>query len=151
MDPFHIRGWQRLDPRTTTSGALQSDDVAQLVALGVRHVINLALADSPGALASEAELLAAAGIRYTHIPVPFDAPDEDQYHAFVNAFRADSDPVHVHCIMNWCVSAFFYRYHCETGMAEYRARQLMQQQWDPGASDDPRAGAWADLIGRART
>ena len=101
MDPIHIRGWQRLDPRTTTSGALQSDDVAQLVALGVRHVINLALADSPGALASEAELLAAAGIRYTHIPVPFDAPDEDQYHAFVNAFRADSDPVHVHCIMNW--------------------------------------------------
>jgi hypothetical protein len=69
-DPEQIACWQRLSPDETTSGRLAAEDVAALDAIGVRHVINLALADSPGALADEAELLAARGIRYTHIPVP---------------------------------------------------------------------------------
>ncbi len=78
--------------------------------IGVRHVINLALDDSPDALPDEAAKLAAAGIGYTHIPVPFDAPDEQHFDAFRNALKQAGDaPVHVHCIMNWRVSAFFYR------------------------------------------
>jgi len=48
--------------------------------------------------------------------------------------------------MNWRVSALFYRLHCEQGMEEREARALMRQQWDPLASDDPRAMVWADLI-----
>ena len=80
-DPDDIRGWQRLDPQTTTSGKLVDKDVARLAAIGVKHVINLALDSAPEALADEAGKLAARGIRYTHIPVPFDAPDDDQFAA----------------------------------------------------------------------
>ena len=64
--------------------------VPRLSALGVRHVINLALADSPGGLADEDALLAVAGLRYTHIPVPFGAPTEKHYQAFRAAFEAKS-------------------------------------------------------------
>lgn len=120
--------------------------MAQLAACGVQHVINLALADSPGALTDEADLTAEAGLRYTHIPVPFDAPLESHYRAFVTAYEADSEPVHIHCIMNWRVSAFLYRYHRERGMDEGLARQLLLAQWDPAASDDPRGRAWATFI-----
>lgn len=145
-DPDDIRGWQRLDARTTTSGRIEAGDVARLAQIGVRRVINLALDDHPEALADEAGKLADAGIAYTHIPIPFDSPDEAHYAAFRQALGADAGPVHVHCIMNWRVSALFYRFNRENGMPEAQARRLMQAQWDPFASDDPRAAPWTALI-----
>lgn len=148
-DPRDIRGWQRLSSGVTTSGRLLPDDPARLAALGVRHVVNLALDNHPEALAGETELLAGQGIGYTHIPIPFDAPEEGHYQAFAAALDAADGPLHVHCIMNWRVSALFYRRHREQGMPEAEARALMQEQWDPLASDDPRAEPWAKLIAPA--
>jgi uncharacterized protein (TIGR01244 family) len=145
-DPDDIRGWQRLDALTTTSGKLDEADVARLAAIGIKHVINLALDDAPEALPGEGAKLAAAGIRYTHIPVPFDAPDEGHFDAF-RAALVESEPVHVHCIMNWRVSAFYYRLNRDYGgMDEAEARALMQQQWAPEKSDDERAKVWAEFI-----
>jgi uncharacterized protein (TIGR01244 family) len=146
QDPADIRGWQRLDEATTTSGRLEAQDPARLAAIGVRHVINLALYDHPEALADEAARLAALDIDYTHIPVPFDAPDEVHLTAFEQALDTAAGPVHVHCIMNWRVSAFFYRRNRAAGMGEVEATAVMAQQWDPRASDDPRAQVWAEFI-----
>ena len=145
-DPESIACWQRLSPAVTTSGKLTAPDVAALEAIGVRHVINLALADSPGGLVDEAELLAERGIRYTHLPVPFAAPDESHFAAFQRALESGAGAVHVHCIMNWRVSAFFYRHHLAQGMAEPQARALMERQWSPESSEHADAPAWARFI-----
>jgi uncharacterized protein (TIGR01244 family) len=145
-DPQDITAWQRIDARTTSSGRLQAGDPARLAAIGVRRVINLALDESPGALAGEAELMAATGIGYTHIPVPFDAPTDAHYTRFRTALAQDDAPVHVHCIMNWRVSAFFYRLHLEQGMAEPAARAMMNAQWDPDTIAHKDAAAWARFI-----
>lgn len=145
-DPVDIRGWQRLDAVTTTSGRLEDHDPARLAAIGVRHVINLALDDHPEALADEGGKLAAHGMAYTHIPVPFDAPGDDHFDAFKAALDAAEGPVHVHCIMNWRVSAFFYRRNRAAGMDEAEASALMRAQWDPRSSDYPQAKVWADFI-----
>ncbi|HZF46404.1 MAG TPA: protein tyrosine phosphatase family protein [Sphingomonadaceae bacterium] len=149
IDPEDIRSWQRLSPRVTTSGRIEDADLARLKAIGITHVINLALDDHPEALADEGVKLAAEGIGYTHIPVPFDAPGEDHFGAFVDALGAIEAPVHVHCIANWRVSAFFYRYHLSRGMAEAEARALMERQWSPEKSDHPAAPAWAAFIGES--
>ena len=145
-DPEDIRGWQRLDDATTTSGRIEDADVARLAGIGTRHVINLAMGDHPEALADEAKKLSAEGIGYTHIPVPFDAPSDAHYAAFKEALEAADGPIHVHCIMNWRVSAFFYRLNRERGMDEDSARALMHEQWAPEQSDDPRAAVWARFI-----
>jgi uncharacterized protein (TIGR01244 family) len=146
-DPTDIRAWQRLDERTTTSGKLDEKDVARLAEIGVKRVINLALDNHPEALADEAGLLAKHNIAYTHIPVPFDAPSDADFAAFRGALADAGDaPVHVHCIMNYRVSAFFYRLHRENGMEEAHARALMEQQWSPDTSDDPRSAVWAAFI-----
>jgi uncharacterized protein (TIGR01244 family) len=145
-DPEHIANWQRLDGNVTTSGRLAPDDIDALAQIGVCHVINLALADSPGSLPDEAALLAARGIGYTHIPVPFDAPTGAHYAAFCAEFAAAARPVHVHCIMNWRVSAFFYRHHRAAGMDKAAARALMEQQWSPETSANPAAPDWAWFI-----
>lgn len=147
-DPDHITAWQRLDPALTTSGCLTESALDDLQRLGVRHVINLALAEHPQALADEEAKLAARGIGYSHIPVPFDRPGEDHFRAFVTALDAAPRPLHVHCIANWRVSAFLYRYNREVlGLPEPEARALMAVQWDPATSPHPDAPAWARFIG----
>lgn len=151
-DPTDIRAFQRLSPRITTSGRLQPGDPARLAAIGVRRVINLSLHDHPEALPEPAAEMAAAGLTYVHIPVPFDAPEDPHYADFAAAMAAsDDEPVHVHCIMNWRVSAFFYRWHqdaCE--MAESAARRLMEQHWSPLTSDHPAAPQWVRFCGMER-
>ncbi len=150
VDPADIRAWQRLGTDVTTSGRLDAHDPARLAAIGVARVINLALDEHPEALAGEADKLASLGIAYTHIPVPFDAPNDDHFAAFCTALEAAEAPVHVHCIMNWRVSAFFYRYHLARGMAKAEARALLEQQWSPDKSDHPAAPAWAAFIAAGR-
>ena len=50
-------------------------------------------------------------------------------------------PVHVHCIVNARVSAFFYRYRRDLlGWDEAAARAAMETVWQPG-------GVWAAFIG----
>jgi uncharacterized protein (TIGR01244 family) len=149
QDPEDIQAWQRLDESTTTSGYLKSEDVGKLAQLGVRHVINLAPDERPGALPGEAELLERLGLSYTYIPVPFDAPNEDHFDAFVEAYESAEAPVHVHCIANWRVSAFFYRYNRDLrGMDEAMARALMEQQWSPEKWDHEMAPAWVRFIAK---
>lgn len=146
-DPEDITAWLRIDDRTTISGKLVASDIARLAEIGVRHVINLAMPDHAEALSDEAELMAEAGLAYTHIPVPFDAPDRSHFNAFVAAFEADAGPVHVHCIANMRVSAFLYRYHRDVaGMAEPQARALMQHIWSPDEGDHPTLKPWASFI-----
>ncbi|MEH6723020.1 MAG: sulfur transferase domain-containing protein, partial [Qipengyuania sp.] len=123
---------------------------ARLAAIGVRHVINLALDDHPEALADEERLLTEQGIGYTHIPVPFDAPHARHVAAFRAAFRAALEqseaPVHVHCIMNYRVTAFFYLTDLEAGVDEQAARARMATVWDPLSGDDAAMAPWKELL-----
>lgn len=146
-DPDDIRNFLRLSDSVTTSGRLQPGDPQRLAEIGVARVINLAMPDHPEALPDAEAAMAEAGLACTHIPVPFDAPREAHYRAFVAALEADEAPVHVHCIMNWRVSAFFYRYHLERGMDEAQARGQMERIWSPHENDHPDAPKWAAFVG----
>ena len=146
-DPSDIRAWQRLSPRITTSGRLLPGDATRLASIGVRQVVNLALDDHPEALPDEAGVMAKHGIAYRHIPVPFDRPTQAHFNDFSNALDAAGDaPVHVHCIANWRVSAFFYLRHRAAGMPKTQARGLMQQQWDPLGPDGDTYPTWRALL-----
>lgn len=147
-DPTSIANWQRLSERITTSGQPTEAQLAELANIGVRHIINLALHTHELALDDEAASVSALGMRYTHIPVPFDAPNEDHWRAFCAAMHDSADEVvHVHCIVNYRVSAFLYRWHRDVqGMPEDAARALMEQQWRPDETDHPQGRPWAVFI-----
>ena len=145
-DPSDIRNWRRRSDAITTSGRLEAGDPARLAALGVHHVVNLALDDHPEALPNEAEKLAAEGIGYSHIPVPFDAPRREHVAELARVLADTKSPVHVHCIMNWRVTAFFYLLDLENGVPEREARARMATVWDPLASDDPHLAPWKALL-----
>ena len=141
-DPVDIYNWRRIDARVTTSGQPSEEQLGAIRALGVTHVVNLGLHGHEKALPDEAASVAALGMRYIHIPVDFEQPTEADYARFAATMGALADQtVHVHCIANMRVSAFFYRWHRETrGMNEGEARAAMETIWKPG-------GAWAGLIG----
>jgi uncharacterized protein (TIGR01244 family) len=144
-DPADIRNWQRRPDGITTSGKLEAHDPARLAAIGVRHVVNLALDSHPEALADEAALLAAEGIAYTHIPVPFDAPTPEHVAALTEALAAHPGPHHVHCIMNFRVTAFFYLLDLAAGVPEPEARARMAKVWNP-LEDERAPEAWRALV-----
>jgi protein tyrosine phosphatase (PTP) superfamily phosphohydrolase (DUF442 family) len=112
----------------------------------VRHVINLALDDHPEALPDEAALMAAAGIAYRHIPVPFDAPTPQHVAAMAEALTAHPGPHHVHCIANYRVTAFFYLLDRAAGTPDAQARTRMAAVWNPLETLDPRAAPWRALL-----
>lgn len=132
-DPQSIIKWHRLDARVTTSGQPSEEQLAMMQSLGVRHVINLALHSHERALPDEAGSLATLGISYTHIPVVFQHPTEADFERFRREYELLQDAlVHVHCIMNYRVSAFFYRYRRQVlGWSDAKARPDLESLWRP--------------------
>lgn len=144
MDPAAITNWRRLDQRLTTSGQPSEDDLARLAAMGVETVINLGLHSHEKALADERASVTTLGMDYVHIPVPWDAPDEDHFAAFCAALEDNAGrTIHVHCIMNYRVSVFIYRWKRDVlGEDEPSARAGMLKVWDPWSIP-----AWARFAG----
>ena len=142
-DPETIYNWRRLDDRITTSGQPTEQQLADIQALSVRHIINLGLHTHEKALPDEAASVGRLGMTYIHIPVNFQNPTDEDFAKFCFAMeRLKEVPVHVHCIANYRVSAFFYRYRRDVlGMNEAKARAEMEQVWQP-------EGVWASFVGR---
>ena len=134
-DPTDVLNWRRIDERITTSGQPTTDQLAAIAAIGVSHIVNLGLHSHERALADEPGDVARLGMTYSHLPVDFGCPTETDFAAF-RARLESTEPamVHVHCIFNWRVSAFFYKYRRDVlGLDEKQARMEMETVWQPDA------------------
>src|SRR3954466_9981672 len=89
-----------------SSGQLSVEDISELPALGIKHVINLAVPTSNNALAGEAELISNLGINYFQIPVIWDSPDMEKLKVFIQLLSSlNGQKIWVHCAKNMRVSA----------------------------------------------
>ena len=70
-DPEAIYIWRRLDYRITTSGQPTEKQLADIHALGVRHIVNLGLHAHEKALPDETASVSRLGMTYIHIPFDF--------------------------------------------------------------------------------
>ena len=138
-----ILNWRRWDARVTLSGQPTEAQLGEIKALGVTHVINLGPHDNNGALVDEAASVAVLGMEYVYSPVDFEQPTKADFDAFCHEMeRLRGETLHVHCIYNARVSAFFYRFALEgRGGDVDMAFKLMDGIWRPG-------GVWAAFIGK---
>jgi protein tyrosine phosphatase (PTP) superfamily phosphohydrolase (DUF442 family) len=143
-DPQTIYNWRRLDDRITTSGQPTESQLTDIHALGVRHIVNLGLHSHEKALPYEAASVSRFGMTYIHIPVDFHNPTDRDFYQFCSVMEHLKEvPVHVHCIANYRVSAFFCRYRRDVlEMNEAQARADMEQIWKP-------EGVWAAFVSRS--
>ncbi|MEM6662367.1 MAG: protein tyrosine phosphatase family protein [Pseudomonadota bacterium] len=142
-DPTDILNWRRIDRRITTSGQPTEAQLAQIKDLGATVIVNLGPHSNDGALDDERGTVEGLGMRYVYIPVDFENPTQQDFDQFCSALEQTADTrVHVHCIYNARVSAFFYRYAREgRGGSEADQFAVMDGIWRPG-------GVWADFIGK---
>ena len=131
----------RLSERLLTAGQPQPAHFPMIRAAGFTTVINLAPHGAENALPNEAELVAAEGMQYVHIPVAFDNPTEDDFNQVCALLERDPDEkVFVHCAANMRVSAFMYRYRTQVlGVDADKALPDLHKLWKP-------FGVWADFI-----
>ena len=141
LDLTRVKAYRRLDETLHTAGQPTREELRALGAAGIRHVINLAMADSDGALADEAALLRAQGIGYDHQPIVFTAPSREHLRRFGAALEQhESEPILVHCALNMRVSAMIFMDRIDRkGIAPETALPDLTAIWTPG-------GPWRELI-----
>jgi protein tyrosine phosphatase (PTP) superfamily phosphohydrolase (DUF442 family) len=141
-DPTGIYNWRRLDERLTTSGQPTEAELGGIKALGVETVVNLGLHSHPKALPDERASVTALGMAYIHQPVEFSAPTAADLATFCDLMdRLQGRAIHVHCIANYRVSAFLYRWRIDRlGWDQPRARVDLDAVWTP-------EGRWAAIVG----
>jgi protein tyrosine phosphatase (PTP) superfamily phosphohydrolase (DUF442 family) len=130
-----------IGPDLCTAGQPSREQIALLREAGYELVVNLAMPDSTGALPDEAELVAAQGMEYVHIPVIWEAPtlaDLERFFEVLDAARGRK--VLVHCALNMRVSVFVCLYRVlRLGVPLDAALETVRLIWEP-------EGVWADFV-----
>ncbi|MBI5275911.1 MAG: protein tyrosine phosphatase family protein [Burkholderiales bacterium] len=100
-----------ISPLLVTSGQPPEQALKRLSAYGFQAVVYLAPGNVSTAVPAEAGLLAAQGIEFVHIPIPFGSPDASHLQAFYAALdRLKDRKVLVHCEINMRASALVFLY-----------------------------------------
>ena len=126
-----------------TSGQPTKEQFQNIAGQGYSSVVNLAMHNSDNAIPEEGNIVAALGMSYFHIPVPFDQPTAEHVKKFFRVMNAlEGEKVFVHCAINARVSAFMYKYlTLREGRAEEASISPILKKWLPTMD-----GAWKSIM-----
>ena len=92
-----VVNFSRVDATVACGGETSPDAIRELAAQGFTSVVNLRLASEPG-VADEADVVAAAGLRYFHLPMNPNAPEVETAERFLEVLGDPANqPVYIHC------------------------------------------------------
>lgn len=127
--PNQILNYLQITETIGTAGQPTREQFAAIAAAGYELVVNLAMPDSPNALADERELLTRQGLDYVHIPVVWGR-DLERFMAVMD--RNSGRRVFVHCALNMRVSVFVALYRViRQGLDIDQARAPILEIWKP--------------------
>jgi protein tyrosine phosphatase (PTP) superfamily phosphohydrolase (DUF442 family) len=128
-----IRNFIQMTEAIGTSGQPTVEQFDEIAKAGYSSVVNLAMPDSDDAIADEGNIVTSLGMKYVHIPVPFDNPTKEHLREFMRVMRAmDGEKVWVHCVVNARVSAFMYHYlRMDKGQDDNAAKNQLLRRWEP--------------------
>jgi protein tyrosine phosphatase (PTP) superfamily phosphohydrolase (DUF442 family) len=130
-----------ISPLLVTAGQPDRASLQRLKAEGYAAVISLAPGNTTDAVADQAEILAAQGVEFVHIPIPWQVPEARHLEAMAAAMeRLKGKKVLVHCQMNMRASALTFLYRAIYAKEEpSKAWGDVKPLWTPTAQ-------WADFI-----
>lgn len=128
-----IYNFLRLSDKLLCSGMPTAEQLTSIAEAGIQAVINLALSTSEKALPNEAELAAALGMKYIHIPVEWNNPTRQNLDDFMNAMDAHKEnSVIVHCQANYRATGFITLYRILRLSWQRQAAVLdLRKIWNP--------------------
>jgi uncharacterized protein (TIGR01244 family) len=94
-----ITNFAQVETTVACTGAITPASVAGIKKMGFASVINLRLANEPGAdIDAEAAAAKAAGINFVHLPFNGSAPDTAVADRFIKTItEPDNQPAFIHC------------------------------------------------------
>jgi len=139
--PIDAPNFIPISPLLATSGQPTEDALRALGTRGFRAVVYLAPGNVANAVHAEAELLAAQGIEFIPIPIPFGAPEHAHVQAVFAALNRLRDrKTLVHCEINMRASTLVFLYRAiELRDDPASAYQAVAQVWSP-------RGVWRRLV-----
>lgn len=143
---MNVLNYHQVTNNIASSGQPTEDQFNEIALDGYSAIINLAMPDHEHSIANEGSIVTSLGMVYIHIPVPFDAPNEDHFATFSGCMEAlKPKKVWVHCIVNARVSAFLFRYlQTNEGLSAIEAKTSILEQWLPHMDD-----VWKRFISHA--
>ncbi len=133
MSLDQIYHYEKVTELIGSSGQPTAEQFADIAGAGYQAVINLALADSDHAIATEGNLVTGLHMSYVQIPVDFAQPTLDDLDRFCGVMQAmEPHKVWVHCVVNARVSAFLYLYlRYVKQLPEADCRTHLLDEWTP--------------------
>jgi protein tyrosine phosphatase (PTP) superfamily phosphohydrolase (DUF442 family) len=137
MSTADIYNYRQVNDRISTGGQPTEEQLHSAVAEGFTTIINLATIDPDRSLADEGGLVRSLGMKYHHIPVKWDNPQESDFAAFEAVMQAGpEEKILIHCAANFRVTAFYSLYAMQhLGWTEAQADEFRAPIW--GGSDYP--------------
>ena len=132
-DMDNIINFYQITENIGTGGQPTIGELAEIAEANYSVVVNLAMHDSDNAISEEGDIVSSLGMKYIHIPVPFEAPTSDHLKKFFNVMDSFEDKkVFVHCAVNARVSAFMHQYlTLKKGVSSEQATSPLLNQWLP--------------------
>ena len=132
-DMENIINFYQITENIGTGGQPTIGELAEIAEANYSVVVNLAMHDSDNAISEEGDIVSSLGMKYIHIPVPFEAPTSDHLKKFFNVMDSFEDKkVFVHCAVNARVSAFMHQYlTLKKGVSSEQATSPLLNQWLP--------------------
>lgn len=136
-----IYNYHAISSTLTTSGQPSEEQFLLIRDANYSSVINLAPHNSENSLTNEALLVKQLGLKYTHIPVDFKNPTNDDFKKFITSMsESESEKTWIHCAANMRVSAFIYKYRLEVlNHDATQAKADLAKIWEP-------FGVWKKFI-----
>ncbi len=130
-----IRNYVQLLPNIATSGQPTVEQFKEIASGGYEVVINLAMPSHQDAIADEGNIVAELGMRYLHLPVPFDRPTAEHLRQFLKIMAAlKGSKIWVHCIMNYRVAVFMFHYLSKIeNYSDAEATSPIFSEWTPNS------------------
>lgn len=127
-----VTNFARLETTIACAGATKPEAVPAIKQMGYNSIINMRLADEPGAnVDQEAAAAKTAGIRFLHIPFNGASPDPKVADTFLAAVKDPQNmPAFIHCASGNRVSAM------------WMIKRMVVDKWD-----SEKAGAEAAQLG----
>jgi len=109
----NILNYIKVSDTISTSGQPSKKQFKQIAKEGFEVVINLGLNTHPEALKEEDKIVSKNGMIYFHIPISWEEPEVERLNFFLillESLERQNKKVFIHCIKNYRVSVFIYRY-----------------------------------------
>lgn len=136
-----ITNFRQYSPTFASAGQPTEEQFATIAEQGFERVVYIAFTNNQNALPDADQIVKGLGMEYMQVPVSFDNPLPDDFYAFADSMRRNTDKkTLLHCQVNARATAFSFLYRViYEGVPVAEAKADMNTVWQPNE-------VWRDFI-----